>query len=202
MADSLFGSMDPTFCVFINVAILLEWSLSNQEGGASLSPYVLNFSNDNDKPSGGQKAKATASRMLRNIFECDDFAVHDEDDDAGPLGSHSLQKFASTWLRPNGGTKDEKNTRGRWKKRRVSNTYNDMELPYPDTKAAGMLCVGGPYLYKVKDNGVVATYWLVSYVVPRIAGCYGRGLAKLLGKALLWCIFSEHSEWVPQTIVD
>ena len=71
--------MDPTFCVFINLAIWLEWSLSSQEG-ALLSPYVLSFSNDNEKPSGGHKAKATAARILGSIFACDDFAIREEDD--------------------------------------------------------------------------------------------------------------------------
>ena len=186
----------------INLAIWLEWSLSSQLGAAALSPYVLSFSNDHARPSGGQKAKVMASKMLRTIFECDDFALHDDDDVTGPLGSHSLRKFASTWLRRNGGTKDEKDTRGRWKKRRVSDTYDDMELPYPDTKAAGMLCVGGPCSYQVKTNSGITTDWILSNVVPNIANVYGRGVAKVLGKALLWCIFSEHREWVPTILLN
>ncbi len=195
----LLGSMDPSFCVILNVAIWLEWSLSSLPG-AALSPYVLAFSNDNNRPSGGRKAKVTASKILKGIFHCEDFVEIHDDDGAGKLGSHSLRKFASTWLRRNGGTKDEKDTRGHWKKQRVSDTYDDMELPYPDTKAAGMLCVGGPCSYRVKPNSRVTEEWIIGNVVPFTAEVYGYALAKILGKALLWCVFSEHKAWVPQQI--
>jgi Transcriptional activator of glycolytic enzymes len=194
----LLGSMDPLFCVLITVAIWLEWSLSSRPG-AELSPYVLAFSHDNEKPRGGVKAKVTASKILRDIFHCDGFEIND-DENKGPLGSHSLRKFASTWVRRNGGSKDDKDTRGRWKKRRVSDDYDDMELPYPDTKVAGMLCVGGPCSYRVKANCGVTDAWILANVVPNIARVYGNSLAKVLGKALLWCIFSERSEWVPHNI--
>lgn len=196
----LLGSMDPMFCVLLNVAIWLEWSLSSRPG-AELSPYVLSFSNDNARPEGGRKAKVTAYNILRAIFDCRDFEVND-DEDAGPLGTHSLRKLASTWLRRQGGSKDEKDTRGRWKKRRVSDTYDDMELPYPDTKAAGMLCVGGPCSYRVKPDLGVTDAWILTHVVPNITQVYGDALAKVLGRALLWCIFSENSSWVPQQIRD
>ena len=82
----------------------------------------------------------------------------------------------------------------------MSDDYDDPELPYPDTKVAGMLCVGGPCSYQVKANCGVTDAWILANVVPNIAHVYGNSLAKVLGKALLWCIFSERSEWVPHDI--
>ena len=83
-------------------AIWLEWSLSSQHG-AELSPYVLAFSHDNAKPAGGVKAKVTAPKILRTIFHCDNFEINDDAEDKGPLGMHSLQESASTWVHQNGG---------------------------------------------------------------------------------------------------
>lgn len=41
--------------------------------------------------------------------------------------------------------------RGRWKsRRRVSDDYDDIELPYIDAKVAGLLCISGPCKYKVR----------------------------------------------------
>jgi hypothetical protein len=41
--------------------------------------------------------------------------------------------------------KDEKDIGGCWKgKGRVSDAYNNVELPYPDAKVAAVLCGGGP----------------------------------------------------------
>ena len=192
----LLGSMDPDFCVLLNTALWLEVFLSTQPG-AELSPYVLAFSNDNNRPAGGKKARKTASSILRRLLNDDEFETNDDDNQEN-LGSHSTRKFASTWTRRQGATKDEKDTRGRWKKRRVSDDYDDMELPYPDTKVAGMLCVGGPCSYRIKENSGITEGWILQNVVPYIARVYGNALAKTLGKALLWVIFSEHSEWVPQ----
>ena len=125
----LLGSMDPDFCVLLNTALWLEVFLSTQPG-AELSPYVLAFSNDNNRPAGGKKARKTASSILRRLLNDDEFETNDDDNQEN-LGSHSTRKFASTWTRRQGATKDEKDTRGRWKKRRVSDDYDDMELPYP-----------------------------------------------------------------------
>ena len=43
-----------------------------------------------------------------------------------------------------------KERRGRWKGQgRVSDVYNDVELPYPDAKVAEKLCGGGAFFYTV-----------------------------------------------------
>jgi hypothetical protein len=48
-------------------------------------------------------------------------------------------------------TKDEKDTRGRWKgSGRVSDVYDNVKLPYPDdvNKIAEKLCSDGPCCYR------------------------------------------------------
>jgi hypothetical protein len=56
------------------------------------------------------------------------------------LGSHSIRKYAATFAQRQGVTKDEKDIQGRWKGAgRVFDVYDDVELPYPDTKGAEKL---------------------------------------------------------------
>ena len=74
--------------------------------------------------------------------------------------------------------------------RRTSDVYDDNQLPYVDAKVAGMLCPGGACSYSIRESSPVTEDWILENVVPNIAASsYGRTLAKLLGKALLWTIF-------------
>jgi hypothetical protein len=60
-----------------------------------------------------------------------------------------------------------------------------------------------PCSYRIKSDSPVTDEWILQHVVPSIAhSAYGPTLGKLLGKALLWVIFSEKSAWVPFTIVE
>jgi hypothetical protein len=48
----------------------------------------------------------------------------------GKVGTHSIWKCASTHVRGNGVSKDDKDTRGRWKATaKVSDGYDSIELP-------------------------------------------------------------------------
>ena len=74
--------------------------------------------------------------------------------------------------------------------RRTLDVYNNNQLPYVDAKVAAMLCPGGPCSYSIQESSPVTEDWILKHVVPNIAASsYGRTLAKLLGKALLWTIF-------------
>jgi hypothetical protein len=192
------GGRDPLFCVLIGLAVWLEYYLSQSQG---LSPYVFDFSGDFTVPQGGDKTNSFVQRVLEKIFKSLDF-IPEKD---GPLGSHSTRKFASTRVRRAGATKDERDYRGRWKTdRRVSDAYDDCELPYPDAKVAGLVCVGGPCSYCIKSDSPVTEDWIIEHVVPSITSSdsYGLSVGKLLGKALLWVIFSEKSHWVPTYITE
>jgi hypothetical protein len=67
------------------------------------------------------------------------------------FGSHSVRKYASTTGRNLGATKAKKYIHGRWKSTmHVLDFYNDVELPFPDLKLAGLLCPGGPVCYAIR----------------------------------------------------
>ena len=138
----------------------------------------------------------------------DEFASRDVDDNLASsslLGSHSIRKYAATHCRRCGCNKDEKDIRGRWKsKGRVSDVYDDVELPYPDAKVAEKLCIGGAclYLFPNEDssaNGVVdeamgaqiemLQTFILAQVVPNIRKRLPESCALVLGKALLWFIY-------------
>ena len=62
----------------------------------------------------------------------------------GSLGSHSVRKYASTHVRGCGITKDKKDYHGQWKgRKRISDCYDDIELPWVDAKGTNVLCIGG-----------------------------------------------------------
>jgi hypothetical protein len=102
-----------------------------------------------------------------------------------------VRKFGSTHARKCRCTKDEKYLRGRWKKGRVSDVYNEIELPFPDAKVAGKLCIGGPCKYVIKDGSGVANAFLLEHVVPRIRTRFPAEVALVLAKPLLWMVFSS-----------
>jgi hypothetical protein len=115
------------------------------------SPYVFTFSNDTMIPSGGLKANETAQTIFgQKVLRLEEFQS------GGLLGNHLTRRFASTHVRRCGISKDDKDTRGGWKgNRKVSDQYDDVELPYPNCKVAEKLCIGGPCFYLI--NSAIVT---------------------------------------------
>jgi hypothetical protein len=107
--QTVLGSIDTAFCVLFNLAIWLELTSCRP------LPYVFNFSEDTTIPSGGTKAKNRAMDVLRDVFRALELDIGD-----GEVGMHSICKCASTHVRGNGVSKDDKDTRGRWKVTAVS----------------------------------------------------------------------------------
>jgi len=110
------------------------------------------------------------------------------------LGSHSIRKFAATHARKSGCSKDDRDIRGRWKSRaRVSDVYEDTELPFPDAKVAEKLCIGGACYYlfseELTNNAVDAGIstiammktFILSNVVPKIRKKLPDSAALVLG---------------------
>jgi hypothetical protein len=188
----LLGSMLSLYCVFVNVGIWLEIQLEKTPG-AQMSPFLFSFSNDYSIPAGGKKALTTASRMISEVFS-DTFY------EKCNVGTHSIRKFANTHCRNCGISKDDVESRGRWRDgRRVSNRYEDPTLPFVDVQACHALCQGGACTYVAKP-GCVTQEFLCSYVVPGIATKFGANVAIVLGSAVMWTIFSSHSDMVPEVI--
>jgi len=142
--------------------------------------------------------------MVQNIFGHKMFNREEFIDDEGPLGSHSIRKFGATHVRRCGCSKDEKDIRGRWKgKGRVSDMYDNVELPYPDAKVAEKLCFGGACIYKNCDeddvfkNSVINNF-LLTIVVPNIRKKLPESVSLVLGRSLLWCAFSDFHYMIPE----
>ena len=205
------GATDTMFCVLTSLALWLEMQHFRWNPNALLSPYVLSFTDDISVPAGGKKSKEIASNAFTRIFKMEEFA--DAGDVAIGLGSHSICKFASTHAHRSGCSRDNKDLRGRWtSKSRVSDVYDDTELPYPDAKVAEMLCIGGPCYYlfpeelnvtnMTEDNEVAAGVpmiammktFILTNVVPNIRKRMSDAVALVLGKALLWLIFPPYHD--------
>ena len=78
-----------------------------------------------------------------------------------------------------------------------------MELPYPDAKVAGLLCMGGPCKYIVKEGSGVTNYFLLHHVTPHIAQRFPESVTLVLAKALLWMSLSQNGgESVPENIYN
>jgi len=212
------GSMDTAFCVFASLSLWMEVNLRSNPN-AVLSPYLFNFCDDNSIPAGGQKSKETAQIIFHKVFKMEFNAAVAGGDNIGAdnmLGSHSIRIFAATHARCSGCSKDDKDIRGRWKsKARVSDVYEDTELPFPDAKVAEKLCIGGACYYLFPEElsntaveagnstiGMLKTF-ILSNVVPHTRKRLPDSAALVLGKALLWLIYSPYDathNLVPQDL--
>jgi hypothetical protein len=102
----------------------------------------------------------------------------------GEVGTHSIRKCVSTHVRGNGVSRDDKDTRGRWKATaRVSDRYNSVQLPYVNTKVASALCIGCACMYILSE--AIPEHFVYTHVVPEIYEQYGQNVALVLGNAVL-----------------
>ena len=131
--------------------------------------------------------------FLTKMFKLDEFKKDDGEAKALLLGSHSIRKYAATFARRCGCTVNERELRGRWKGQgRVSDVYDDVELPYPDAKVAEKLCGGGACFYTVdpRFDGAMMNTFVLSHVVPNVRKRLPDSACLVLGRALLWLICS------------
>jgi hypothetical protein len=122
----MLGAMNHYFCVLINAGLWLVVSLGFP--GGTLNPYVFGFSRNMEIPAGGMKSKGWAQDQCREYFKDAPF-----DNEKGPLGTHSLCKYSSTYCHNNGVSQEDTNTHGCWKTKSwaaaVSDCHDDTELP-------------------------------------------------------------------------
>ena len=192
----LYGSLDPVFCVLLNVGLWLEIFHAVIPDGR-FRDFVFGFVPNADDP------EATALRIKNKVYREMRRVMQDlaGDDLAGLIGTHLVRKFASTWVRTNGVSRDDKDHRGRWKRKRVSDVYDDIELDYIDAKVAAVLCRSGVCHY-VSDDPAIDDNWLVANVTPHINEVFGRSLAILFGKPLLWLAYSDRAGIMPPSMLD
>ena len=197
--QSVLASNDHTYCVILGLAVWHELFLG-MSPNANNTPYLFSFNADVTVPKGANKSKNFVAKALRDILRTEEFrsVAVDDNDDEDNTGSHSTRKYAASEARNSGGSKDETDLRGRWKCRRVSDTYANVELPYPDAKMASYLCKGGPIRYAVVDPNVTDD-WLVQHVAMNVKKRFNNAICLVLAKALLWACFAQEDE-VPPTI--
>ena len=110
----MLGCNNSLYCVIINLALWLE-CMFFKFNYAYHTPYLFAFASNTDIPAGGVANKACLNNILGNKVLKDEILFNKSDQCA--LGTHSLRKYSSTRARRCGATKDEKDIRGRWKKR-------------------------------------------------------------------------------------
>ena len=180
----LIGAMNTCYCVILALSTWLEFWI--ERGHIERTEFAFGIFGQQDPVI----IKEYASSYMREMFKDNDF--HFE----GKRGTHSIRKLATTRARKFGCSKDDTDTRGRWKRKRQQDCYADTMLPYPDTKVAAALCKGGLIHYSVKPNSGIAEDWILQHVDPQIASRYCRPLALVLGRALLWRVFDDNESLV------
>ena len=184
----ILGSMDRRYCILLALGIFLEvWT---EAGDGLANPYL--FGNTGNP----ETTKTRLYEILKNVWDSNEFERLAE----GPIGTHSLRKFPSTQARRNGCSKDDVDSRGRWRKRRVVDRYIDVNLPYPDAKVAAALCVGGPCKYVLKNGSGITSNWLYQHVVPnmRQSQHITDQVALVLALPLLWaCLSPDMQAYLP-----
>ena len=187
----LIGAMDTSYCVILALSTWLEFWIGM--GHMGNTDFVFGIHGQND----AAVIKERASHCMRAILDEADFPIMEK----GNISTHSVRKLATTRARNSGCTKDDTDTRARWKRKRQQDHYADTMLPFPDAKVAAALCKGGAITYSVKQNSGISEDWILKHVDPSIASHYCRSVALVLGRALLWRVFNEdEARFVPDDI--
>lgn len=83
------------------------------EMGAGRRPHVFAYSDDDRLENAALKTKSYVYRTLKQVLQAMGIdATDDLDSEDSPVGSHSIRKYASTWVRSNGISRDDKDHRG------------------------------------------------------------------------------------------
>jgi hypothetical protein len=184
----MMAASDHRYDTHLSLAVWEEVDLTENEQRGLLTPYVFTFSDQITVPAGSVKSKVQVSKYLREVvFKHELFA-----NVQGNRGTRSIRKFLSTATRRAGINRDWKDMHGRWKRgKRVSDKYDNMELPYPDAKVAAVLRPGGPIKYTLREGSNISHEFILGHVAPKIAAQFGNDVAIVLGKALLWGAFAQ-----------
>lgn len=183
----ILGSMDDDFCVLISLATYMETKLSDT---STNHRYLFCDGEDDMAP---KRLNQRYYRVLKSVWSNNEFQELCRQT-RGRVGTHSMRKFPSTWCAEHGCTPFEIEVRGRWKQAsgRVVNRYiNPNQLPI-DAKLAGILCVGGPVKYKLKDDSNVTDAFLATAVAPALHAFFNADesnhIPKLLSVSLLYAV--------------
>ncbi|KAL7540543.1 hypothetical protein ACHAWF_008540 [Thalassiosira exigua] len=193
----LLGANSPIWCILIHLGVYMESYLQSH-------PNAKLLFTEKSGMNAADNLKATWSSRLRKVVwskaEFEDVAP--EGDDSSGIGTHSTRKFSTDFAANCGCSTKEVEIRGRWKHSRgnVVFVYIDVKKKYEDAKVAGVLCVGGPIKYELKDEvaSSISLQWIYDNVVPSIRHRYPRDsrLCCNLGLAMLYACLCEDEELV------
>ena len=188
----LLGAAHPKYCALVGLSSWIEWMLGQRFDTDSRFVFALNGSDD------PAEIKRQASTMMKSVRDDPTFDIVLDD----KKGTHSMRKFATDRARKNGQKKDDIDHRFRWKqKKSQQDSYTSTTIPIPDALVAAALCKDGPIHYHLKEYCGVDSTWICDYVTPLTFKKYGRGVASVLGRALLWQIFDpEQSKVIPSAM--
>ena len=198
----LLGSMDPFFCLLMNLGIYAEEMLGRHPNAV----YLFTDATSDKAP--GNLKQTYRNRLEKIVWRNQEFIALATEDDSEGVGTHSYRKFPSNYARGCGAMPDEIEIRGRWKTQgqRVVFRYIDVKQLTIDAKVAGMLCVGGPIKYKYKNGVTITDEWLFDNVCPNIRRRYPNDsrMCKVLGMAMLWCALDQEAgeKYMPQAMRD
>ena len=108
-----------------------------------------------------------ATFLKKHVFESDVDGTFVRDTFEGRLGTHSIRKFATTYARQCGETRDNVDYRASWKSQRQQDRYTNTQLHWPDINAASKLCFRGVCIYKPMEGSGIADEWLAEEVAPQ-----------------------------------
>ena len=209
----LLPSMDHKSCIFVALAIWLEYHLRNNPEAVymmSASKPPPNPTKDDHKKFIHSISKTYRNRLQSVVFKNPEFKDIYKGNDPRPLGLHSKRKMGSTQAKRRGAGGEQVDHRGRWVSKKgsriVNAVYIDPEDEYADAFVATKLCLGGPIKYKVKDElaSHITTNWLAEFVIPNIANRYvgDQNLIHNLGLAMLFIIMDEDAMDELLTVAD
>ena len=146
-----------------------------------------------------------SDRLREVVFSNEEYRAIYRGSDRRGLGTHSIRKGPATCAKACGASLIEVEARGRWKadKGATAGLYADLEDKYTDAKVAGILCVGGPCAYRLRDGVDLSNEWLFEHVVPNIRRRFPAddALCRCLALALLHAALDDDlSDGIPMDV--
>jgi hypothetical protein len=201
------GAMDDYYCMFIALSLHLESFLALYPDSSYLFTEQEDFWKQTPKGLKKMKASDRLKNHYRSVLSKAAWKKPDfldlSDGTSCDVGTHSKRKLPSTYAVNCGASWEEVEIRGRWKGSRggkIVNRYIDVKQLFHDAKVAGILCVGGPCKYDVKEGLEVPNEWLFEHVVPNIRRRFGTQISAVLAKALLYICLKEQDANDPSYI--
>ena len=187
----VFGAMNPLYCCLLSLGIHFETWFSSPQGSTPTNDFVFGIGGEDDVKGPSGTRATIYSILTKFVFLQEDFRAVT----AGHIGTHSFRKFPATLARKKGCSRDDVDSRGRWRNKvRVSDVYMDIDLPHNDARTASRLCVGGAIKYEVLEETGVSRAWLTENVNPLTKEMLSDDVAGTLGATLLWAAFDDDWE--------